>query len=155
MIKHHENVGLNTANLSGMFEAMSDVLSDYAQNALILFNYSTKPIETEAEVLERAELMDELMDMATSETDVCMVYAHAISDRIEEFETNHLIMPKVPAVEMLKGLMDIKELKQSDLKHIAPQSVISDILNGKRNINLAQVKGFSEYFNLPFETFID
>ncbi|WP_232599732.1 hypothetical protein [Photobacterium carnosum] len=64
-------------------------------------------------------------------------------------------MPKVPAVEMLKGLMDIKELKQSDLKHIAPQSVISDILNGKRAINLAQAKGFSEYFNLPFETFID
>ena len=48
-------------------------------------------------------------------------------------------MPKVPAVEMLKGLMD----KQSDLKHIAPQSVISDILNGKRDINLAQAKGFS------------
>ena len=46
-------------------------------------------------------------------------------------------------------------LKQSDLKHIAPQSVISDILNGKRAINLAQAKGFSEYFNLPFETFID
>ena len=53
-------------------------------------------------------------------------------------------MPKVPAVEMLKDLMDI-----------APQSVISDILNGKRAINLAQAKGFSEYFNLPFETFID
>ena len=52
-------------------------------------------------------------------------------------------MPKVPAVEMLKGLMDIKELKQSDLKYIAPQSVISDILNGKRDINLAQAKGFS------------
>lgn len=46
-------------------------------------------------------------------------------------------------------------LKQSDLKHIAPQSVISDILNGKRTIYLAQAKGFSEYFNLPFETFID
>ncbi|MCD9495588.1 hypothetical protein [Photobacterium carnosum] len=41
-------------------------------------------------------------------------------------------MPKVPAVEMLKDLMDI-----------APQSVISDILNGKRDINLAQAKGFS------------
>ena len=48
-------------------------------------------------------------------------------------------MPKVPAVEMLKGLMD----KQSDLKYIAPQSMISDILNGKRDINLAQAKGFS------------
>ncbi len=155
MIKHNDTVGLNTANLSGMFEAMSDVLSDYALNALTLFNYSTTPIETEAEVLERAELMDELMDMATSETDVCMVYAHAISDRIEEFETNHLNMPKVPAAEMLRGMMDIKELKQSDLKHIAPQSVISDILNGKRDINLAQAKGFGDFFNLPFETFID
>ena len=52
-------------------------------------------------------------------------------------------MPKVPAVEMLKGLMDIKALKPSDLKHIAPQSVFSNILNGKRDINLAQAKGFS------------
>ena len=48
-------------------------------------------------------------------------------------------MPKVPAVEMLKGLMENNRM----LKHIAPQSVISDILNGKRDINLAQAKGFS------------
>ena len=41
-------------------------------------------------------------------------------------------MPKVPAVEMLKGLMENNRM----LKHIAPQSVISDI-------NLAQEKGFS------------
>jgi HTH-type transcriptional regulator/antitoxin HigA len=38
---------------------------------------------------------------------------------------------------------------------VAPQSVISEILNGKREINLKQAKGFAEYFRLPVGNFIE
>lgn len=145
----------NVAGLSGMFDAVGEILNDYAMNALTLFNYSNTPIDNDDEVIERAEVMDMLMDMAKSETDIAMVYAHAISDRIEEYENESLEMPKIPAAEMLKGMMDIKGLKQSDLNHIATQSVISEILSGKRIINIKQAKGFAEFFNLPTESFID
>jgi len=77
----------------------------------------------------------------------------AIADRIEEFESS-MEMPFISIPERLRGLMEIKNLKQSDLKEIAPQSVISDILNGKREVNLNQAKGFASYFGLPIYKFI-
>ncbi|PMO57302.1 DNA-binding protein [Vibrio breoganii] len=138
-----------------MFETMSEVLCDYTENLAILVRYSSEPIETEDEVLERSELMDFLMDTAKSETDISMMFAQSIADRIEEYEREFLEMPKVPAVEMLAGLIDIKGIKQADLKHIAPQSVVSEILNGKREINIRQAKGFAEYFDVSVDTFID
>lgn len=146
---------LNVAGLDHMFKAVGEVLNQYALNAITLFNFSMTPIESEEEVLERAEVMDMLMDMAKSETDIAMLYAQAISDRIEEFEATSLEMPKIPPAEMLAEMMKIKGLKQGDLSHIAPQSVISEIINGKRNINLKQAKAFGEFFGLPTETFID
>lgn len=145
----------NVTGLSGMFESVGEILNDYAMNAFALFNYSNTPIDNDNEVIERADVMDMLMDMAKSETDIAMVYAHAISDRIEEYERESLEMPKIPAIEMLKGMMNIKGLKQSNLNHIATQSVISEILSGKRIINIKQAKGFAEFFNLPTESFID
>lgn len=145
----------NFDGLQAMFSTVGEVINSYTENALLLFKYSTTPIESEDEVIERSEVMDFLMDMAKHEDDVALVYAHAISDRIHEFESEFLELPKVSSVEMLKGLMEARALKQSDLKHIAPQSVISEILKGKRTINLKQAKSLSEYFNVPLEDFVD
>lgn len=150
-----EAVHFDANGLHTMFEAMGSVLRDFSDNAMVLFKYSVSPIETDEEVIERSELMDMLMDMAKSEDDIAMVYAHSIADRIEEYETDNLEIPNIPAAEMLKGLIEIKGLKQVDLKHIAPQSVISEIIKSKRKINLKQAKGFSEFFNVPIERFID
>lgn len=145
----------NVTGLSRMFESVGEILNNYAMNALTLFNYSNTPIDNDNEVIERADAMDMLMDMAKNETDIAMVYAQAISDRIEEYERENLEIQKIPAIEMLKGMMDIKGLKQSNLNHIATQSVISEIISGKRIINIRQAKGFAEFFNLPTESFID
>ncbi len=148
------NMQLDKNGLHTMFECMGNVLRDFSGNALVLFKASSTPIESDEDVEERSELIETLMNLATCEEDIAMVYAHAISDRIAEYEEN-IEIPKIPAAEMLQGLMEIKELKQSDLKHIAPQSVISEILKGKRTINLKQAKGFSEFFNVPIERFVD
>ena len=65
---------------------MSIVLENFAPILVKLTRYTQYPIETEDEILERAHVMDELMDMAKSEDDIVMFFANAISDRIEEFE---------------------------------------------------------------------
>jgi HTH-type transcriptional regulator/antitoxin HigA len=82
------------------------------------------------------------------------VFANAISDRIEEFE-NQMEMPTVPVADKLKMLMKARSIKQKDLANIAPQSVISELLNGKRTVNLNQAKGFAGYFNLPVSYFVE
>jgi HTH-type transcriptional regulator/antitoxin HigA len=115
-----------------LLSTLSNVVEEYSTSLSTLMHYTSAPIESEAEVLERAEVMDSMMDMAKHENDIVLVFANSIADRIEEFE-NSMEMPAISVPERIKGLMDIKNLKQNDLKDIAPQSVISDILNGKRD----------------------
>lgn len=143
----------NTQSFGGLFSHLNSAFLAYSDSAGTLMKYASTSIKSEDEVLERAEVMDQLMDMAKHENDIVFIFVNAIADRIEEFEDT-MEMPDIPVPERLRGLMEIKKIKQSDLKSIATQSVISEILNGKREVNLKQAKGFSEYFNLPIENFI-
>lgn len=147
--------GLNFQGLTDTIDVLNQAVSQVSDHAHQLYLASNTPIQNDNEVLERAELMDMLMDMAKSEEDICMIYAHAISDRIEEYEAQDLDIPKISAVEMLKGMMDIRDIKQKDLSHIATQSTISEILNGKRKITKNQARALAEYFDLPLDNFID
>jgi len=147
--------GLNLQGLTDTINVLNQAVSQVSDHAHQLYLASNTPIQDDNEVLDRAKLMDMLMDMAKSEEDICMIYAHAISDRIEEYEAQDLDIPKIPAVEMLKGMMEIRGIKQKDLSHIATQSTISEILNGKRQITKNQAKDLAEYFDLPLDNFID
>lgn len=140
--------------LGQVVSALSETAMKFAGSADELFRYTSMPIESESEVLERAEVMDYLTDLATHDNDIVLVFANSIADRIEEFE-KQMDMPKVSVAERLRLLMDSKSVKQKDLKNVAPQSVISEILNGKRNVNLKQAKGLSTFFNLPVDYFVD
>lgn len=147
--------GLNIQGLTDTINVLNQAISQVGDHAHQLYLASNTPIQDDDDALQRADLMDMLIDMAKSEEDICMIYAHAISDRIEEYESEELELPKIPAVEMLKGMMEIRDTKQKDLSHIAGQSTISEILNGKRQITKNQAKALAEYFDMPLDTFID
>jgi len=105
------------------------------------------------EILERAKVMDELIDMATSEDDIIMLFANAISARIEEFENEQLDLPRMKPNKVLANMMQLHGARQKYL--IAPQNVISELLNEKRAITIDQIKGFSKFFRVPVTMFID
>jgi HTH-type transcriptional regulator / antitoxin HigA len=50
--------------------------------------------------------------------------------------------------------MSAHDIKQSDLPEIGSQGVVSEILNGKRQLNLRQIKALSKRFGLPVDAFI-
>ncbi len=58
-------------------------------------------------------------------------------------------------IALLKTLMRQHNLNQSDLPEIGSQGVVSEVLNGKRSLNLKQVKKLAERFGLEPEIFID
>jgi HTH-type transcriptional regulator/antitoxin HigA len=58
-------------------------------------------------------------------------------------------------IDALKYLMGAHQLHQSDFPEIASQGVMSDLLNGKRSLNLRQIKLLSKRFNVDPATFID
>ena len=52
--------------------------------------------------------------------------------------------------------MEQHDLKQTDLNNeIGSQGVVSEILNGKRKLNVTQIRKLSERFKVSPATFID
>lgn len=145
---------IGTQDFGEIFSQMNAAFLERSNSLVSLMAYTSTPIETEEEVLERAEVMDQIMDMAKHENDIVFLFVNAIADRIEAFEDS-MEMPEIPGPERLRELMKIRNVTQKDLKSVATQSVISEILNGKREINLKQARGFAEYFNLPVGNFIE
>jgi HTH-type transcriptional regulator/antitoxin HigA len=61
----------------------------------------------------------------------------------------------ISGIKALKFLMDQYNLTQSDLSEVGSQGVVSEILNGKRNLNMNQIKKLSQRFHVSPETFFD
>ena len=77
-----------------------------------------------------------------------------LSDQIEAYEEEHTVIPEAPPAETLRFLMEQHGLKQEDLADCAPQSRISDILNGRRTISKDLAKKFAHRFNVSADLFI-
>ena len=154
MLTPNKTAQFDTANIALIFHQIAKIASNYSQDFNTLQQYANTPIQSEKELLERAEFMDNLADMATSNNDIAMTFVNAIADRIEEYEDANLVIPKAKPSEVLAGLMKIKNTKQVDLKDIAKQSVISELLSEKRSMNIKQVKGFAKFFNVPETLFM-
>lgn len=72
-----------------------------------------------------------------------------------EEEQNQDISSTNMGLDALKFLMASHNLHQADLAEIASQGVMSEILNGKRTLNLRQIKLLAKRFNVDPVTFID
>ncbi len=72
-----------------------------------------------------------------------------LSILVEAYDDEHYPITDVSGVEMLKFLIEQHGLTQGDLPEIGSQGVVSEILRGKRELNVRQIGALSERFNLP------
>ena len=74
---------------------------------------------------------------------------------IERFEENHYPIPEAPGSEVLKMLMEDRDLRQRDIVHLfGSRGITSEIVNGKRSISKAQAKKLAAFFHVSAELFI-
>ena len=73
---------------------------------------------------------------------------------IENYESEHYKWDDASGVDVLKYLMEEHSLNQNDLSEIGSQGVVSEILNGKRQLNVNQIKKLSQRFNVNPAAFI-
>lgn len=78
-----------------------------------------------------------------------------VGQLVEDYDHTHHAIPDAAPHEVLRFLLDQHQLKQGDLaKEIGGQSVVSDILNGKRGINARQAKALASRFGVSVEVFL-
>ena len=77
-----------------------------------------------------------------------------IGDWIEAYDHEHRPMPVASGADVLRYMMREHGLTQSDLPGVGAQSVVSEVLSGKRKLNLRQIRWLAERFGVTVETFI-
>lgn len=105
-----------------------------------------------------AHMLDKLLDIVgEDETHELMGLIDVISHMIAMYdETHDEKFLKGSGVDSLKFLMEQHSLGQGDLKgEIGSQGVVSEILNGKRQLNISHIKKLANRFHVSPATFID
>jgi HTH-type transcriptional regulator/antitoxin HigA len=112
-------------------------------------------IRNEREYETAVDRMNELLDqIGTDENHPLYSLLDTLGTLIQAYEDEHYPVPEVKGAGVLRFLMDEHGLTQSDLPEVGSQGVVSEILNGKRELNLRQVRALAERFKVPVSVFV-
>jgi HTH-type transcriptional regulator/antitoxin HigA len=141
-------------SMGEMFEQMAPLVSKYSYNLSKLAFSSNSAVVDDDDLAARMALIDELFSYAETENDLPAILAHVITNRVYEYEQANLAIPEVTPGEALAHFIGENNLKQKDLAGVATQSIISEILRGKRKMTVGHIKGFARFFGVPEQTFM-
>ena len=124
--------------------------------ASLLVDYLPSVIQSEEENDRAVEFAGRLIRKVNNRSPEETRLLDLLVTLIEDFEEKTYPMGEsVKPAEILRSLMEEHELKQTDMVEIfGSQGVVSQVLNGKREISKAQARRLSERFRLPVDIFI-
>ena len=100
-------------------------------------------------------ILDSLIDeVGNNEKHPLSSMMETIGSLIEIYETQYVNEIEGNPLDTLNALMLEHGLKQSDLSEIGSQGVVSEILSGKRQLNIRQIKMLSTRFKVSSAVFI-
>ena len=113
-------------------------------------------IHNEAEFEGAVAFINSLLDVVGDDEE------HELADLLDllgqlvaDYENTRHAIPDAPPHEILRFLLDQHNLRQNDLAaQIGGQSVVSDILNGRRKINARQAKALAARFGISPTAFL-
>lgn len=113
------------------------------------------PIRDEAGYNKAVAVLNQLLDAGgADEASPVAVMADALGVFIADYEDIHNPREDVHPSVTLRFLMEQHGLTQSDLAEVGSQGVVSEILRGKRDLNVRQIKALAERFQVPAAVFI-
>ncbi|WP_017444102.1 helix-turn-helix domain-containing protein [Gayadomonas joobiniege] len=121
----------------------ASALCQLISNALI-------PIADEASLITALELAEQLSEVDLADNQLLAAMLDALINNIESYESNSEKTPN----QVLADLMKKHSTRQKDLNHIVPQSIISELVNHKRQLTIRHMQAFADYFNVPVSLFI-
>jgi HTH-type transcriptional regulator / antitoxin HigA len=117
-----------------------------------------KVIETEAEYDRFLAVAEKLMNKRTDRTSEETALLMLVVRLIEDYESIHHNLDdwgKSTPTELLRTMMESSGTRQVDLVGvIGSKGVVSEVVNGKREITLAQAKNLGKYFKIAPGLFI-
>jgi HTH-type transcriptional regulator/antitoxin HigA len=130
------------AEITSHFQALSSVVPLHA-------------IRNDADYEKAVAALNRLLDAgAANENHPLADLVNTLGSLIGEYDDVHYPAQEVSPLAMLRFLMIENSLAQSDLPEIGSQGVVSEILSGKRDLNVRQIKALSGRFHVPPGVFV-
>jgi HTH-type transcriptional regulator / antitoxin HigA len=107
--------------------------------------------EYETAVERLNELVDEVGD---NPRDPRYRFIETLSVLIEAYDAEHHTLSDATGLEVLKYLMEKHGLTQSALPEIGSQGVVSEVLRGKRELNVHQIERLAARFHVSPAAFL-
>ena len=112
-------------------------------------------IRNEREYNVAVRRMNELLDeIGTNEKHPLYSLLDTLGTLIHVYEEEHFPIPDSAGADVLRFLMDEHGLTQSDLPEVGSQGVVSEVLNGKRELNIRQIRALAEKFKVSPAAFV-
>lgn len=118
-------------------------------------------VRNEADYDRALRLIEAILD-ETRDTSAREDATHPLADLLDlltaavhEYEASHHAIPASSPREVLRFLMSQHALTQSDLPEVGSQSVVSEILAGRRTLNTRQITALVERFHVGADAFIE
>lgn len=116
----------------------------------------TQMPKNEIELERQIRCMDELLDIVGSNEEHPLIgLLDLMSAHIEKYEQKKHPALIGSGLDALKYLMKEQDIKQSELPEIGSQGVVSEVLNGRRQLNRRQIENLASRFNVSPATFFD
>lgn len=109
-----------------------------------------RPIRNEDDYRQMVRLADVLADQLNEDENdnPLMSLFDVVTDLIELWESRNVSLPHAEPREVLRHLMEAQGLRQKDLLDIASQTLLSDILSGRRGISKTVAKKLAARFRV-------
>ena len=110
---------------------------------------------SEKEYRRLVGLLDKIIDeVGNDESHSLASLMETLGSLIEMYEAQRIPEIEGDPIDSLKALLEEHNINQSDLPEIGTQGVVSEVLSGKRKLNIRQVKALSKRFNVSPAVFI-
>jgi len=112
-------------------------------------------IRNEREYEQAVKRLNGLLDeIGASERHPLYELLDTLGTLIHAYEEKHHAMPESSGADLLRFFMEEHGLTQSDLSEVGSQGVVSEILTGKRELNIRQIRALAKRFGVSPAVFI-
>jgi HTH-type transcriptional regulator/antitoxin HigA len=123
----------------------------------LLNEFVPRPIKSESDFLSVQQEVDRFLgknSLTADEQDYLELLGTLIVDYEERTEDESDY--ELRSIELIKGLMELHDLRQKDLVHIfKTKSIVSAVLNGKRQLTTEHINKLSAFFHIPHGLFFE
>ena len=122
--------------------------TDVAEYRSLVESFPPRPIRDQKQLNLTWSRIEELLTKprrTSAEDD----YLNLLSDMVEHWEAEHVRIPKLHGVDLVRELLDDNELPQRALVEIfGTDSIVSEVLSGKRELQRRHIEGLATFFNV-------